>query len=81
MAKLNVCPIKEARKPEPFVKTMGSGWFWCHRGNDWIVCYINASWGALVDGYYVRTDNFDAVVGPLEAPDYTCQLLTQGEKP
>ena len=47
---------------------LGSGWFWCHGQFGWIVCYIDAVWGAKVDGLYISTDNFDDVVGPLDYP-------------
>lgn len=70
---MQIVPDKSPLSKRPFVKTRGSGWFWCHRpmvggSSDWSVLYINALWGALIDGKYVRTDNFDDVVGPLEAP-------------
>lgn len=65
---------EEPRKPHPFAKTRGSGWFWCHTPRSqtqsprWDVYYINAQWGANVGLRYIRTDNFDDVVGPLETP-------------
>lgn len=70
---MQIVADKSPLSKRPFVKTRGSGWFWCHRpmvggSSDWSVLYINALWGALIDGKYVRTDNFDDVVGPLEAP-------------
>ena len=65
----NVPEVRGERVPRKYSKGMGSGWFWCHHVKDWIVCYINMDWGARLDGHYVRTENFDDVVGPLEAPD------------
>jgi hypothetical protein len=73
---LELCQQKELRKPEPFVKTRGSGWFWCHtprtetQSPRWDIYYVNAMWGANVAGHYTNMGNFDDVVGPLEAPNY-----------
>lgn len=66
---LEMCQQKERREQQLYTKARGSGWFWCRNRADWIVCYINMGWGALVDGIYIRTDNFIDVVGPLQAPD------------
>ncbi len=65
---MQLCPEIKYRIPRPYVKTLGSGWFWCHRKDGWMVCYINALWGACVDGRYISTSNFDDVEGPLSEP-------------
>lgn len=71
MSELKICPEIKYRVPTPYTKTMGSGWFWCHLPNaipSWIVCYVNALWGARVDGHYISMGNFDDVEGPLAEP-------------
>lgn len=63
-----VAPIT-GRTAEPYDRKRGSGWFWCQtKEGRWLVCYINALWGASVDGRYIMAHNFVDVVGPLDPP-------------
>lgn len=60
------------RTAEAYDQKRGSGWFWCQTKNgDWIACYINALWGASVDGIYISPHNFVDVFGPIAPPEPT----------
>jgi hypothetical protein len=75
MTELRLCEQPQIREPTQYHRKMGSGWFWCHYSQGWIVCYINSIWGAKVDGRYISTTNFDDVRGPLEVPAAQAQKV------
>lgn len=63
-----VDPIRY-REPEAYDRLRGSGWFWCLNGDgEWFACYINALWGARLDGRYVNPSSFRDVSGPIHPP-------------
>jgi hypothetical protein len=69
MAELKAVDPIRYREPEAYDKKRGSGWFWCLNGDgEWLVCYINALWGAHLNQRYVDPARFRDVVGPIHPP-------------